>query len=110
MNIYCVFVKSLKSFEIFELEIKDQLDDIITFEFQSDLGTGQIRKEYLDSIHTLRNDRGQAIFTLDVDKIPIHVDTFYKIEVDNTKQSIKTLKTYNRHIDALKSRYPFQKV
>lgn len=107
MNIYCVFVKSLKSFEIFELEIKDDLAEIITFEYQEDLGTGQIRKEYLNRIHTLRNDRGQVIFTLDVEKLPIHVDTLYKIEADNTKNCMKNLKTYHRHIDALKSKYPF---
>lgn len=107
MNIYCVFVKSLKSFKVFELEIKDDLAEIITFEYQEDLGTGQIRKEYLNRIHTLRNDRGQVIFTLDVEKLPLHVDTLYKIEADNTKICMKNLKTYHRHIDALKSRYPF---
>lgn len=107
MNIYCVFVKSLKSFEVFELEIKDDLDEIITFEYQEDLATGQIRKKYLNSIYTLKNERGQVIFTLDIEKLALHVDTLYKIEVDNTKNCMKKLKTYHRHIDTLKSRYPF---
>lgn len=105
MKIHVVYLKDIELFEIYDLEIKSDHENLLTFEFHKNIGTGQIDKSKLDKTIRLKNERGLAIFTLDKKKLREHIKLMSKTAYVSIDEIQRKAKYFKNHVKLQEQKY-----
>lgn len=104
-NIYCIYTDSKKIFEVLEIEIKEETEKLYLFEYQKQLGSGQFKKELINKIYRLRNDRGTVIVCENKKLIPEYLKLLAKKETAGISQKQNEMMIFKQNIKSTARSY-----